>query len=377
MTVTNTQYPLAKVEPVKNKKKKKQEEIKIEVAKRKQHSLVDFFMMKRDDVYAEFLKLPGAKIVGEGYARFLYVPPTREKSVLLVAHIDTVWDDDKTAEIGYANGMYFSTKEKMGIGADDRAGITMLWKLRKLGHALLLPDGEERHGIGSKFLMTQEEWRKEINRHQFAIQMDRMHDKDLAFYEVAAPAFQDYCEKQFPEYKRTRGSYTDICELCDASEHKEDCLDGVNVSIGYYGQHTSDEHIVISEWQKTLSHLHKLLQQADIPKYRHKYEPRQIYTGSSGYHGCGYQGSRNYDYADDYRDYGVGRGFTPTNNRRHSIDTAIHNVFTGNTKKKTNNDINILSSTLVCPKPGCEGMMQESEYRQNGDKCMYCHESFE
>lgn len=323
------------------------------IPRRKKHSLVDFMMMSVDEVYDQFRTLPGAVMVGKGMQRFMYVPATRQNSVLLVAHADSVWDD-KEIKLGQTDHRLFSVNEKSGCRADDRCGITMLWKLRNLGHALLIPDGEEKHGQGSEFLMGQEDWRKEINKHQFAIQMDRMNDADLAFYGVASNQFKDWCEKQFKGYKRLHGMWTDICNLCSEYRHKTDCLDGVNISVGYYRQHTTEEYVELSEWHRTLSLLYENLSKEEIPKFHHSYTPPpppSSYTphtdSSRGYtgHRCG-----SYDYM-------------PTSNV--------------NTYKREVSEIDVLSGTLVCPRPDCEGMMDEGEYRQNKNACIYCNEGFQ
>jgi hypothetical protein len=337
-------YPLAvitKVGSKMNKEEKPKEEPKLVIPRRKKHGLVDFLMMSTDEVFETFKTLPGAKMIGEGRKRSLYVPATRKDSVLLVAHADTIPDwDNKQVEVALAGTeRLVSAQKDVGIGADDRAGITMLWKLSNLGHAILIPDGEERHGLGSYFLMSQEEWRKEINKHNFAIQMDRMGNNDLAFYGVATGVFKDWCEKNFEGYKRCHGAWTDICVLCDDKLHKEDCLDGMNISVGYYGQHSSGEYIVLKEWHRTLSYLHTVLSKENIPSFHHKYEPPKVYENYSHNHS---------------RDYGFSQA-------------SYHKP------PEEDKNYEIASGTLVCPDPECEGIMEESEYRSNNNTCVYCH----
>lgn len=325
------------------------------IPKRKQESLVDFMMMKTEEVMAKFLTLPNATRIGEGDRSAVYVPATKEKSVLLVAHADTVWNKGNAEiKIGFCDGALESLQENIGIGADDRAGIAMLWKLRNTGHALIIPNMEESGCIGARFVMEQEEWRKRINSHLFAIEMDRMHASDLAFYDVASLDFKDYCEKEFPEYKRQFGSFTDIRVLCDSDLHKEDALCGVNISIGYYGQHGAGERLVISEWQRTLSYLHKLLTKDDLPSFKHKY-----YERSYNY---GYQGGNNYAYDGYGYDYA---GYQP---KERSFSVPL--------LPQRNSNIKGLDSMLVCPSVACQGMFDESEYRSLGNKCPYCKETF-
>ncbi len=329
------------------------------IPKRRVDSLVDFFMMKTEEVMDKFATLPNAIKVGQGDQSFVYVPPTREKSVLLIAHADTVFRNEDV-EVGYCDGTYMSMKKGVGLGADDRAGCAMLWKLRNLGHALLIPNAEESGCIGSKFLMQNEEWRKRLNTHLFAIEMDRMNASDLAFYRVGGGScvdegkanvrFQDWCEQQFKGYKYVYGMWTDICVLCDADKHKEDCLDGVNISVGYYGQHNDHEILKEREWQRTLSSLHTVLSQEDLPKFRHKYWE---YTPPT------------YNHHTNFHGYNNSHGYPVCKKPYEKQDTKASTVA-----------VEVLDSILVCPQADCGAMFDESEFRQNESKCPYCKEGF-
>lgn len=302
-------------------------------------SPAEFMTMKVSDVIEKFMTLPGAQLVGEGDRSFVYVPPTREDSVLLVSHLDTVWEDDKV-DLVYSAGVYASGNDKIGIGADDRAGVAMLWKLRKLGHALLLPNAEEKHGVGANFLMESEEWRKKINSHRFAIEPDRANSKDLVFYNgCASYPFKEWCKKNFTGYSEAWGSYSDIRELSDADKHKEDCIDSLNISVGYYWQHSKYEHLVESEWQRTLAHLHRVLSQKDLPKFHHKYI---TYTPT------------NYSYKDQKEP-----------RQTTFCSSSVERISIGK-------NVGLLDSTLLCSK--CDAMFDVTEYEQEGKSCPYCKE---
>ncbi len=325
------------------------DDAEIKKPRRKKHGVVDFMMMKTDEVLDLFGKLPGAARIGKDDKQFVYIPGTRKDKALLVAHSDTVWKEgDEDIELGYYNGTYFSLKEKTGIGADDRAGITMLWKLRSLGHSLLIPNMEERGCIGSRYLMTMPEWRKIINEHHFAIEMDRCNDKDLVFYRVGTQEMGDWAEDSFTGYKKQQGSFTDIGALCDTDEHKEDALPGMNISVGYYNQHFDSEFLVESEWQRTLGHLHRVLSQKDLPKFRQKYHPKPTYIPPV----------RQFSSYNNYNNSGVsGSGFA----------SAI--------LKDSEKKLEITESLLCCPE--CQAMFDESEYTFNGNACTYCNHKFD
>ena len=104
-----------------------------------------------DEIFDRFAALPNAiaKKGGKPFERFVYVPGNRKDRVLLVAHIDTVWDKDyqkfgnnkpHNHRVVFENGIFSSGEETCGIGADDRAGCAMLWKLKDSGHSILILD---------------------------------------------------------------------------------------------------------------------------------------------------------------------------------------------------------------------------------------------
>ena len=83
-----------------------------------------------DAIFDRFATLPGA-LVGRGIAplqRYVYLPGTREDRVVLVAHIDTVWDKSykkpftEDRAVILEDGIFKSNNPNCGIGADDRAG---------------------------------------------------------------------------------------------------------------------------------------------------------------------------------------------------------------------------------------------------------------
>ncbi len=188
-----------------------------------------------------FAKLPNAIDVGTELQRAVFVPGTREDRVVLVAHADTVWNDGgwRSRYPGYT----FYDRE--GIGADDRAGCAMLWLLKDSGHSLLITNGEESGGQGSNYIMKNEpELANIINTHRFMVEFDRRGNNDIITYGVGSDEFRTYLAKSLKGFKLGFGSFTDICILC-----RDIC--GVNLSVGYYNEHSAQERINIHEWYNT------------------------------------------------------------------------------------------------------------------------------
>ena len=232
-------------------------------------------------VFERFLQLPGAAIHGSGRERVLYVEgarPIEAGRCLLVAHADTVWDDywggatnttnaaTAGGQLVETNGIIRSADPARGLGADDRAGLAILWLLRDLGHSLMVTDLEEQGRLGSTYLRNHEpEVLSKINRdHAFAIQFDRRNSRDYKCYDVGSEEFRSYLCDRTGYAEPDRRSFTDICTLCDPRGGGERMC-GVNLSIGYYDEHSEDEHLVVAEWLHTLHLARHWLSQPAIP----------------------------------------------------------------------------------------------------------------
>ncbi len=211
-------------------------------------------------VLDKFASLPNAISHYDGKKRnFVYVPGTREDRVVLAAHADTVWDDEycslnATQSIKIENGVYSGTNPNYGIGADDRAGCAILWLLKDSGHSLLILDGEEYGQIGSEHIRdSYKDLYNEINDHSYIIQLDRRGSIDYKVYRLpVTDEFLQFIEDKTGYVNAGTKAFTDIVALCERA-----C--GVNLSVGYYNEHTEHEVIVLDEWYNTLSIVENLL----------------------------------------------------------------------------------------------------------------------
>ena len=209
----------------------------------------------------------------------------REDRVTLVAHADTVFtgkrslygyggfydlqlDDESPAfrprQIDTRQGIASSivngqeiihgTNPNVGIGADDRAGCAILWLLQNSGHNLLITDAEEIGRIGAKYLMREHPAIiDEINKSRFAVEFDRRGADDYKCYEIPVEdEFKKYIEAKTGFKDAGTFSVTDISELC-----KDIC--GVNLSTGYYNEHTPRETLNVNQWLNTLNLIRNML----------------------------------------------------------------------------------------------------------------------
>lgn len=214
-----------------------------------------------ESVLEKFAVLPGAvRKTGGKKEGFVYIPGTRDKSVLLIAHADTVADENTIIDLEENETLI---RNRNGVlGADDRAGCAMLRLLRETGHGLLVTDGEEGGSFGAKFMEREcREIFDEINsRYQFMIQIDRCGYSDFKCYNVGTEEFRAYAAAETGRSEPDRERSTDIVYLC-----RRIC--GVNLSCGYYKEHSAEEYIVKEEWLQTLQLLRKWLAKTDLPEF--------------------------------------------------------------------------------------------------------------
>lgn len=231
-----------------------------------------------DLIFEKFAALPGA-IVGKGQAplaRYVYIPGTREDRVVLVAHIDTVWDQSYKKpftgqrSVVLEDGVFRSTNPDYGIGADCRAGCAMLWELLGCGHSILIADGEEHGKHGANYLKKgAPKLYAELNRHSYMIELDWKGTDCCLFNQVDnTSGFKTYIETKFGFTDSKAKGGTDIGVLC-----RNIC--GVNIGVGYHNYHTPKEILVLSEWENTLGKLRAFLENPQ-PRFRSLFFPKYV-----------------------------------------------------------------------------------------------------
>ena len=232
-------------------------------------ALLEFLKMpleSSDAVFGKFATIRGAMIRGNGLEKFLFVKGERNDRILLVAHADTIWDENyKTAQTGSKiiiedDGIIRNNNG--GLGADDRAGCAIAWLLRETGHSILITNGEEEQCKGSHWLMDhQRDVADDINEnHQFIVQLDRRNGTDYKCYSVGTDSFRQYVEQVTGYSEPDRRYATDIVALC-----REIC--GVNLSVGYHREHSDEEYLVLKEWQDSLDLCRRWLSAPGLPRF--------------------------------------------------------------------------------------------------------------
>lgn len=217
----------------------------ISICKKSQSELKEYLF--------QFMKVNGYQpISGDGY---LYAKGTNVP-VLLTAHMDTV-HDERVQQVIQCNDILSSPQ---GIGGDDRCGIFMIMRIiakTDLRPSILFCEDEEIGGVGaSKF--TRETVSFGLSSLKFIIELDRANANDAVFYECDNPEFTDWICKN-GGFKEAYGSFSDICVLSPASG-----VASVNLSCGYYKQHTKAEYVNVTEMYDVIHRVIGLLEKAQL-----------------------------------------------------------------------------------------------------------------
>jgi putative aminopeptidase FrvX len=175
-------------------------------------------------------------------------------TVLLSAHMDTVKGVLADRELIEKNGVISS--DKGALGADDRAGIaiilTVLENINKLGFdgtiKVAFSREEEIGCVGSGKIDPK--WYEDVD---LALVCDRRGSRDIvvgcgmAFCSNEVGHFMEDVSKMADmDYKATEGG------ISDAMTFAEEGVNSVNLSVGYYNEHTAKEYVVISEMKDTV-----------------------------------------------------------------------------------------------------------------------------
>ena len=184
-------------------------------------------------------------IAGDGY-----ILAEGDIPVCLTAHMDTV-HDHLVKEWDERNGILRSPQ---GIGGDDRCGIYMILQILKTGLKpyILFCEDEEIGLVGSEKFCQSENLEK-LSEIIYLIELDRANINDAVYYHCGNETFKNFIKDSIG-YTEAIGSCSDISNLMPALDRA-----GVNLSCGYYNQHTTSEYVVLREMERTIQNVIELL----------------------------------------------------------------------------------------------------------------------
>lgn len=222
--------------------------------------LKEIFAVSNEDGQAlayDLLDRHGYRVVaGQGYCYGAGRIP-----VCLVAHTDTV--HRRPPSVLYVDKSKRVVWAKEGLGADDRAGVYAIAALLAQGLRphVLFSDEEEVGGIGA----TSAANTLAPPPVRCLVQLDRANANDAVYYDCDAPELERWVDGF--GWKTSRGTFTDISIL-----GPDWGIAAVNLSVGYYQQHTLAEHVRLDELQGTIRRVEKMLR--NPPRRKIKYAER-------------------------------------------------------------------------------------------------------
>lgn len=176
--------------------------------------------------------------------------------ILLVAHMDTVFQEPpKRLFYDISKDMLYSPDN--GIGGDDRCGIYAIMQiLKRYKPHVLFTEDEEIGCIGAL---------KAVNKLdkpnvKYIIEFDRKGSNDCVFYECGNREFMNYIESF--GFVTDYGTYSDISVLGSMWD-----IAAVNLSSGYYHEHTDREYIIFHELQNNIKRAQKMLKDYEQVPY--------------------------------------------------------------------------------------------------------------
>lgn len=176
--------------------------------------------------------------------------------ILLVAHMDTVFDEP-TKELCYDKRKDEIFSYDGGIGGDDRCGVYAIMKiLEELRPHVLFTEDEEIGGVGAE--KTVEKLPKPDVK--YIIEFDRRGSNDCVFYDCGNDEFIDYIESF--GFVTDFGTFSDISVLGSYWD-----IAAVNLSSGYYNEHTEKEYIKFKKLQNNINRVKTMLKKHKKAQY--------------------------------------------------------------------------------------------------------------
>lgn len=172
-----------------------------------------------------------------------------------IAHLDTVRDSDMKKKLYIDNQNHLRRKDGI-LGADDRAGINLILNHSKQVNWIFTRD-EEIGLVGARIMGESEGLKDLLNKYETTcfIELDRMD------YGHIIGINNSYCNTDLdkaitdilPLYQTDTGICTDLDELVPMLG-----ISGVNLSVGYFNQHSKNESLDIEYFNWLNSQILKL-----------------------------------------------------------------------------------------------------------------------
>lgn len=181
----------------------------------------------------------------------------KKSPTLFSCHIDTVDMHRKDAplvqDICYDPnlGHIFLNREKDAVvgtclGSDDGAGIWLMLNMisNSVPGTYMFHRGEERGCIGSNIVLKHHE--AFLKEHDVAIAFDRPDDNEIITHQGNSRCASDKCAKALQTALQANGMKYELSDrglFTDTKVYRGVIAECFNLGVGYYNQHTSNEHL--------------------------------------------------------------------------------------------------------------------------------------
>ena len=317
-------------------------------------------------------------------------------SVMFTSHLDTADREQKQVNHVF-DGNYIKTDGTSILGADDKAGVTiMLYMIKnKVPGLYYFFLGEEVGCIGSRKLAEQHKI-KRLDNITKVVSFDRRNTSSV----ITHQSYQRTCSDEFAEALATQ--FNELSEQIEGSfekfEYKKDptgvCTDSIqfisiysectNISVGYYEEHTTTEKQDIKHLEK-LAKTCCLVDWEALPAVR-DYTKKE-YSYSNNYSNYNYNNYNSYygndwgDYDPDYY-YGYRKNPVSKDEKKYFIDRSFEYAFSSSvtidSKTKKVKSVNFSNERINFEKNLIEELFTHLEavystFNWTGEKGIVCY----
>lgn len=238
---------------------------------------------------SQYLRFLPKGLMEDEFGNYFY--QIGESKTVFACHLDTV--SQKRVRVNHVyDGKFIKTDGKSILGADDKAGLTVLLYMihNRVPGLYYFFIGEEVGCVGSKKASKKTNYFSKFDR---IISFDRRDTHSVITYQSStrccSDRFADALVKQYNDNgmnmrKDDTGVYTDSAEFTGVIQ---ECT---NISVGYYSEHTFNE-------RQDIEHLNKLCQASilvdweSLPSTRNKHiKEYKTYNHGYGSEYCEYFG---------------------------------------------------------------------------------------
>lgn len=217
--------------------------------------LVELLLLSQEELLAHISGIYAPLYTKQEFeSGIVFIPKNIEKYPLICTHLDTI-NTHRKYELTKEDIVLFDKDIKLDkaskascLGGDDRCGVYIALELLASGlpYAFGFFLDEEIGGVGSKKYIPI----MDANITAL-VGLDRKGSNDVALYGYDNNELTEIFEKQ--GYKKAFGTFTDASSIAEGCD-----LACINLSIGYYNEHTPNEQIHFSETENTLNILRKV-----------------------------------------------------------------------------------------------------------------------